>query len=132
MGKESEIKRLERYVEGLLERYTRLKSEQERLERDLKSEQDARRALQERLDGMAEERGEVSDRVSMLIERIERWEEELESGITEHNSETAAGEPYMAEEYSETEGSQVDDEQDEADKSGGVQGNLFSAKPDIV
>lgn len=125
MEYESEIKRLEDFVERLLAGYTELKAEIKKQAQELQAQQHKNDQLQQQIESMELERGDLGGRVSTLIERIEAWESELE--VTE-----IAGDPSddPADDLeSETEDS--DQEQAELDgdeSSGGVQGNLFTAK----
>lgn len=125
MKKESEIQKLENYVETLLEGYTTLKAEKSRLEWDLLEQQAESSRLQQLLDNMDSERGEVSSRVSSLIERIERWESESEQEAEEAKPKTKKSDD--SEENLEEE--EEEDQPEGDDRGGGVQGNLFKAQP---
>jgi len=128
MKKESEIQKLENYVESLLEGYTALKAEKSRLEWDLLEQQAENNRLQQLLDNLDSERGEVSSRVSSLIERIERWESESE----EEAEEAEEAKPKSKKADDSEENPEEDEEEDQPegdDRGGGVQGNLFKAQP---
>lgn len=124
MEYESEIKRLELFVERLLEGYTNLKEETKKQQQEFRVQQDENEQLRQQIEAMESERGDLGNRVSMLIDRIESWETELESeGIEDDSSDGRAAElPPVPDEQDEA----VEGEDDD-DAGGGVQGNLFSA-----
>lgn len=114
MGKDSELIRLEEYVERLLIGFTGLKVENQRLEQELEEQKTENSQLKQALESVDSERTDVCGRVTSLIERLERWESELES------------EPPDNKAYD----SEPDDEEEETlseeDNGGTVQGSLFS------
>jgi len=122
MSKESEIKRLEAYVERLLDGYTGLKEQNRKLEYLVAQEQERSNRLQDRLDSMEADRGDISSRVGALIDRIERWEQELEIEQPEVDSAEMAVNESGAEAVVVDEPTQGSDEE----RGGGVQGSLFT------
>lgn len=124
MEYESEIKRLEVFVERLLEGYTNLKEEIKQQQQELRVQQDENEQLRQQVEAMESERGDLGNRVSMLIDRIESWESELETEGFEDDSpegQTAELPPVHDEQGEPAEGA------DDEDAGGGVQGNLFSS-----
>jgi len=78
MKNNSELVRLEEFVDNLLTRYKKLKEACMTMEAMLE-ERDAECAkLQETIAELRSERGVVGERVAGLIERIEQWEREME------------------------------------------------------
>ena len=124
MEYDSEIKRLEDFVERLLKGYGQLKSEISDLEQKLQEQEIENEQLKHQMGTMESERGDLGNRVGRLIDRIEAWEAELEQeAIDEEMLEAAAEEAEADSARSSAEHADSDD--DEA--GGGVQGNLFSA-----
>ncbi len=124
MEHESEIKRLEEFVERLLEGYTGLQAEIKQLQRAVESQKDENDKLIKQVAGMETERGDLGGRVSALIERIEVWESELETaGFDDAHPEDEAEEIVQKPKKSDKEA----DEQQGGDSGGGVQGSLFTA-----
>lgn len=80
MENKSELVRLEEFVDNLVVKYKHMKEKYSVLETTLE-ERDAECAkLKETIDELRSERGVVGEKVSGLIDRIEKWEQELESG----------------------------------------------------
>ncbi len=119
MEYDSEIKRLEDFVERLLKGYGELKAEINKLEQELQDQQVENEQLHRQMETMESERGDLGNRVSTLIDRIEAWESELET--EELDAEAAT--PAAAEESSDDGSGELDED----DGGGGVQGNLFTA-----
>jgi len=86
MEYESEIKRLEDFVERLLAGYTELKTEIKQQGQQLQLHQQENDRLRQQIETMELERGDLGGRVSSLIDRIETWESELE--MTESGSDS--------------------------------------------
>lgn len=120
MASDSELIRLEEYVDKLLGEFSTVKAEKLRLEQLLREQQAENKRLVDVLNSVDSERTDVSDRVTSIIARLERWEADLENDthVSEsRHAESAVGEvaPVFKEEPA----------QDEDDR-GGVQGSLFS------
>ena len=121
MARESELIRLEEFVERLLGEFTSIKAEKQRLELLLREQQAENQRLQEALDSVDSERTDVCDRVTSIIARLERWEADLDGEAQEPEPvgvNPDAGEPAMD--------AEEDGPQGEDDRSG-MQGSLFSA-----
>ena len=110
MEQESELQRLEKFVEKILTRFSLLKAEkgqleQEVFERDLLIEE-----LRENISSKVTERNEISERVNKIVDQIEDWEQNLEQGANVNTTESSA-----ALDQSRAEG--LSDEQDTEDGS---------------
>lgn len=124
MEQESEIRRLEEFVERLLTGYTGLKAELKQLKQTIESQKSENEKLIRKVEEMASERGDLGGRVSALIDRIEAWESELET--TDFDADQPAD---LAEEFDQkpTKSDKQTAEQASNDSSGKVQGSLFTA-----
>lgn len=93
MMQDSELGRLEDFVAKLLERFNALQADKKKVDDLLLQREGAIAALQEELAALKDERGEIGNRVSGLLERIEEWEAgESESGgagVSNRNSDGA-------------------------------------------
>ncbi len=78
MGSDSELIRLEAYVGRLLDEFSHLRAEKQQLEQQLQEQQAENKRLKKALDSVDSERTDICGRVNSLIERLERWESELE------------------------------------------------------
>lgn len=107
MTQESDFIRLEETVQKLLKKYSMLKAAKEALEIRVRQKDQEVDELRMSIQNMQSERGDVSDRVSSLLDQIEQWEQEME------DEEAAA----------EAGGEVVEDDEDSAESR---QGNLFS------
>jgi chromosome segregation ATPase len=74
MMQDSELGRLEGFVSKLLDRFNALQADKKRVDDLLVQREETISALQNELVSLKDERGEVSSRVSGLLERIEEWE----------------------------------------------------------
>ena len=124
MEHESEIKRLEEFVERLLTGYTGLKAELKQLKQTIESQKSENEKLVQKVEEMASERGDLGGRVSALIDRIEAWEAELETADYDEDQPLD-----LAEELDQkpTKSDKHAAEQASNDSSGKVQGSLFTA-----
>jgi hypothetical protein len=89
MEQESELQRLEKFVEKILTRFSLLKAEkgqleQEVFERDLLIEE-----LRENISSKVTERNEISERVNKIVDQIEDWEQNLEQGSNVNTTESS-------------------------------------------
>ena len=93
MMQDSELGRLENFVAKLLERFNALQADKKKVDDLLLQREAAIAALQEELADLKDERGEIGNRVSGLLERIEEWEsgasESDGAGATNRNSDGA-------------------------------------------
>ena len=92
MIQDSELGRLEGFVSKLLDRFNTLQADKKRVDDLLQQREETLSALQDELASLKNERGEVSSRVSGLLERIEEWEATAiegggSDGMTSRNNE---------------------------------------------
>ena len=87
MGSESELIRLEKYIERLLKGYTALKAEKQQVEQNLQKQKTENDKLQKELNSLDSERGSIRDRVNSLIGQIEQWESEVDEESGEGDSD---------------------------------------------
>ncbi len=76
MENNTELVRLEQFVDNLLNKYNDLKDRFHALEGTLRERDDECAALKEELNELTSERTEIGSRVSGLLGRIEQWEAE--------------------------------------------------------
>ncbi|MBA3008197.1 MAG: cell division protein ZapB [Proteobacteria bacterium] len=92
MMQDSELGRLENFVSKLLDRFNALQAEKKRIDELLLQREETITALQDELASLKDERGEISNRVSGLLDRIEEWEAgDTESGDAGKTSRNAEG-----------------------------------------
>lgn len=121
MDQESELQRLEKFVEKLLTRFSALKAEkvqleQEVFERDLLIEE-----LRDNISSKVTERNEISERVNKIVDQIEEWELNLEK------NETAANNSSDAENIDENDlRSEIEEIEERNEEERRVQHDLFS------
>lgn len=121
MSKETELQRLEQFVEKLLAKFEELKGEKKQLQQDL-DERDALIAeLQGDISSKVNERTEISARVNKLVDQIEEWELSLDEEDAVTGS--AVEEESEADDESEEDG---EEELEDGEEEGRVQHNLFS------
>jgi septal ring factor EnvC (AmiA/AmiB activator) len=142
MGSDSELKRLEKYIDRLLKGYTALKAEKQQIEqqlaghqsdntqvkkeleqtaKQLKEQQAENAKISKELEALDSERGVMRDRVSNLIGQIERWEAEIDEQGEGGEADDEDAEDDDPEDGAPPESLQADD-----DGRGGVQKKLFS------
>lgn len=120
MDKDTELQRLEQFVEKLLLNFAELKEEKKRLLKKLK-ERDALIAdLEGNISSKDSERSEISMRVGKLVEQIEDWELSLDEDDEEMVDE------QVEVTYDEEVVDSVEEEEPATDEEGRVQHNLFS------
>ena len=122
MDRESELQRLEKFVEKILTRYTALKAEKVQLEQDLTERNQLIEELQETIDSKVTERNEISERVNKIVDQIEDWELNLDE--EEMLMEDASSEGDPDEDDAHAEEKEAAAAMDEDDKR--VQHDLFS------
>ena len=124
MSQESELRRLEQFVEKLLTRFSELRAEKSGLLQVLQERDRQIEELRTSLSSREMERSEISQRVSKIVEQIEVWEQGLEA------SDAVAGEPEAIDDSLEVAEENISQEdQDVAEhheEEGRVQHNLFS------
>lgn len=91
MVQDSELGRLEDFVTKLLERFNALQADKKKVDDLLLQREGTIATLQEELAALKDERGEIGNRVSGLLERIEEWEVGAsgDAGTTNRNSDGA-------------------------------------------
>lgn len=109
MSKDTELQRLEKFVEKLLARFSDLKAEKVQLEKDLSDSETKVAELENNISTKDTERTEISQRVNKIVEQIEDWELNLDDGDVEASLDEEAT-----------------DEDDMGEDEGRVQHNLFS------
>ena len=80
MGQDSELRRLEQFVEKLLVRFSELRAEQARLLKELAEREQLIDELRTNISSKEIERSEISQRVNRIVEQIEEWEMGLDEG----------------------------------------------------
>lgn len=117
MIQDSELSRLEGFVEKMMKRFGELRAEKAQLLKKLGERDQIIDELRTHLSTRDSERGEMSQRVSRIVEQIEEWErsleEEQEQGVMEQGVDST--------DVVDSAGT-VDDLEDE----GRVQHNLFT------
>jgi len=106
MHKDTELQRLEQFVEKLLLSFAELKDEKKALTTKLKQQDALIAELEGNISSKDNERSEISLRVGKLVEQIEDWELGLDD-----DEESTDG---------------IDVEEAATDEEGRVQHNLFS------
>lgn len=121
MGSESELIRLEKYIERLLKGYTALKAEKQQVEQNLQKQKTETDKLQKELNSLDSERGSIRDRVNSLIGQIEQWESEVgeESGEGDSDDDSEEEDP-------EEDDLPEPEAMSEEERGGGIQKKLFS------
>lgn len=80
MENKSELVRLEEFVDNLLLKYKQMRERCTALETILEERDTECAKLKEKITELRSERSSVGERVTGLIDRIEQWEKELETG----------------------------------------------------
>ena len=128
MARESELIRLEEFVERLLGEFSSIKAEKQQLELLLREQQAENQRLQEALDSVDSERTDVRDRVSSIIARLERWEADLDSEAQDPEPVSVNSDPDgVNPDGNEQAVALGEDEPQNEDDRSGMQGSLFSA-----
>ena len=133
MEQESELQRLEQFVESLLLRFTRLREENRKLQGELAERDEEIQNLRSNLSSSDVERNEISLRVNRLVAQIEEWERNLgEEEITgpemTENDEDSSEEERAGEgaDVNATETGEFSSVAEENEEERRVQHNLFS------
>lgn len=122
MDQDSELSRLERFVEKLLLKYDELREEKAQLLKTLAKRDSLIEDLEINILTSDSERMVISERVNSIVDQIEEWEMSLEEDDAVETEVAEA--PESDEEEAESEESSDDDS--EKDDDGRVQHNLFS------
>jgi chromosome segregation ATPase len=124
MEQESELQRLEKFVEKILTRFSALKAEKVQLEQDLFERDMLIEELRDSIASKVTERNEISDRVNKIVDQIEEWEINLDSDDEVVTDDKAS-------EETDLDGEELDSDEQESQESGvedekHVQHGLFS------
>ena len=104
MENNAELVRLEEFVDNLLTKYNKLKTDYHALQQTLQ-ERDAECAeLQNNVSHLSTERTEVGNRVAGLIGRIEQWENEHAAGSVEKGSNNSSVQGFLFGDDAESKG----------------------------
>jgi len=79
MGQESELGRLEQFVDKLLKRFNDLRDENAKLQQDLQERDGIIENLRGNIASQQSERGEISERLGKIVAQIEAWEQNLDA-----------------------------------------------------
>ena len=132
MEQDRELKRLEKFVENLLTRFTELRTEKAVLLQEIRDRDEIIDELRESVNSKDSEQSEVSLRVEKIVEQIEEWEQGLSDDEFDEippveeasDVETAAEEETSSDE--ETDSEESTDAEDASEEEGKGQQNLFS------
>lgn len=86
MGQESELSRLEQFVEKLLARFNDLREENRTLQQELEKRDETIGELRGNLASQRSERGEISERLGKIVAQIEDWEKTLDPESAEEET----------------------------------------------
>ncbi len=123
MEQESELQRLEKFVEKILTRFSALKAEKEQLEQDVFERDMLIEELRDNIASKVTERNEISDRVNKIVDQIEEWEINLDSDEVATADNASEETDFDGEEGDPDE---QDSENSEGDEEKHVQHELFS------
>lgn len=122
MEQESELQRLEKFVEKLLTRFSALKAEKAQLEQEVFDRDLLIEELRDNISSKVTERNEISDRVNKIVDQIEEWELNLEKSETAVDSSSETEKIDENDPHSEIE--EIEERNDEEEKL--VRNDLFS------
>ncbi|PIE64517.1 MAG: hypothetical protein CSA26_07900 [Desulfobacterales bacterium] len=123
MEKESEFKRLESYVERLLEAFAGIKAENQGLQEDFDKLNQENTRLRQEIETLRAEKGVVRSRVGKLISRIEGWEAEFLESLPADEADTSEEKARAAE--GERESIDTESGEEGEERGGMVQSSLF-------
>lgn len=89
MEHESELQRLEKFVEKILTRFSALKAEKTQLEQEVFERDLLIEELKENISSKVTERIEISERVNKIVDQIEEWELNLDTGKEETENDSS-------------------------------------------
>ncbi len=124
MGQDSELRRLEQFVEKLLVRFSELRAEQARLLKELAEREQQIVELRANISSKEIERSEISQRVNRIVEQIEEWEMGLDEAEEGESTADALAGSGVADDEPLPEKSDAGEHRGE--EEGRVQHNLFS------
>lgn len=123
MEQESELQRLEKFVEKILTRFSALKAEKAQLEQEVFDRDLLIEELRDNISSKVTERNEISERVNKIVDQIEDWEINLEQG-KEVTTNQPSARPDLDEEGVLVDGQETEDRSDEEERR--MQHDLFS------
>jgi hypothetical protein len=123
MEQESELQRLEKFVEKILTRFSLLKEEKGRLEQEVFERDLLIEELRESISSKVTERNEISERVNKIVDQIEDWELNLEQGGDVTKTEFSAVQAH-SEEGVLPDAQETEDDRNEEERR--MQHDLFS------
>ena len=123
MEQQSELQRLEKFVEKILTRFFALKVEKAQLEQDVFERDLLIEELRDSISSKVTERNEISERVNKIVDQIEDWELNLEQD-EEVVTNTSSASHDLDEEGALVDGQEAEDRSDEEERR--VQHDLFS------
>ena len=123
MEQQSELQRLEKFVEKILTRFSALKVEKAQLEQDVFERDLLIEELRDSISSKVTERNEISERVNKIVDQIEDWELNLEQD-EEVVTNTSSASHDLDEEGALVDGQEAEDRSDEEERR--VQHDLFS------
>lgn len=123
MEQESELQRLEKFVEKILTRFSALKAEKAQLEQEVFDRDLLIEELRDNISSKVTERNEISERVNKIVDQIEDWEINLEQG-KEVTTNQHSARPDLDEEGVLVDGQETEDRSDEEERR--MQHDLFS------
>jgi len=123
MTQDSELSRLERFVEKLLVSFSELREEKHQLLKDVAERDSLIEELRGNIASQDSERSEISLRVNTIVDQIEEWEKSLDDEVV---AESDNDEPTAEDDDDDEEETEAEEETGEAEDEGRVQHNLFS------
>lgn len=127
MSQESELHRLERFVEKLLTNFSELRAEKANLLQQLSERDQLIEELRNNVTAQEVERGEISQRVGKLVDQIEEWESSLDE-VAPAVPQSSSVEESILDDYEVQEEIEEVAAEPRGDEEGRVQHNLFSMK----
>lgn len=91
MEQSENLRRLEQFVEKLIDNHNQLKNAKSELMAQLQEKQQEIVELQETVKSLQEDRSVMHNQVTGLIDRIGEWEKILDKEGTGHNSDSGEG-----------------------------------------
>lgn len=120
MDRESELQRLEKFVEKILTRFTALKAEKSQLEQDVFERDMLIEELRDTIASKVTERNEISERVNKIVDQIEDWELNLDESENVVVDGSAEGEDSDEDDSQQEDAAEIDEDEKR------VQHDLFS------
>ncbi len=91
----TELARLEEFVDKLLSKYNKIKSECHALQETLRQRDDECKELKHKVAELSAERTDVGNKVANLLDRIESWENEEDAGVRRHGEQRDTQDPFF-------------------------------------